>query len=198
MESFSKLADSIYFWKDSESRSNSNSTSDAQGAGSALAGVQAKIAVNNSSSEGPPELYVNQIVSSTLHWRHMGVTVTQTAELYSTEDNVARSTLKITCADAPSSTTNNAKGNARGSGCQIPAFNLLWRVPSWVPAQGLMVSLNGIAMDDLPRVKGAHGGGRMSAGAGEEVPLWFRPPQFGDGADYVVVGPEWHEGDTGE
>jgi hypothetical protein len=70
VESFSKLADSIYF----------------QQTPAAMEYPKGSHAI---SPQDLPQLFVNQFASSSLHWRELGLTVKQQAVLYG-DDSVAR------------------------------------------------------------------------------------------------------------
>ncbi|KAL6784122.1 hypothetical protein ACKKBG_A04880 [Auxenochlorella protothecoides x Auxenochlorella symbiontica] len=106
VESFSKLADSIYFHRTVNA--------------SAAAGVAAAAA------DAPPELFVNQLVTSSLEWKQQGVVVNQTADMYGPE-SAARARLVITTADEA--------GTAH--------FVLKWRIPAWTDPAAALVKVDG-------------------------------------------------------
>lgn len=79
----------------------------------------------SASSSGPtaaedlPQLFVNQMVSSSVHWRELGVEVRQEAEMYSPG---TAATARLTIAIHP------PEGSANGDKPQAQ-FVLNWRVP---------------------------------------------------------------------
>ena len=64
----------------------------------------------------------------------------------------------------------------------------------------MVMKRNGEFLDvmELPRASGGGGGGGGGAGLPKKGLLSFNPPKFGKGADYVIIGPEWRDGDTCE
>lgn len=77
IESFSKIADSVYF-------------------------------------HDGPNVFINQLVSSTLQWHHMGIVLAMKADVYPIESTVARATLTI----------EKIRNGSR-------KFTIHWRVPTW-------------------------------------------------------------------
>lgn len=195
VESFSKLADSIYFFFSPPEPPSTPHSFIAR----LLAAWPLRLAAPPRPprpAPRPPSLFVNQLASSTLRWRELGVTVRQTDDLYPGGDNVATARLVIGVEAPPS----GAAAAAHRPGAR---FFLHFRMPSWVnatspsaePPGGLELRLNGRPLDvgALPRSGGAPGGTVFVA-----LPALqdFSPPTFGEGADYVVMGPEWTDGDV--
>jgi Beta-L-arabinofuranosidase, GH127 len=171
VESFSKLADSIYFWYEHPSPSTLNSTQEEGG-------------------DVYPILFVNQFVSSTLRWslpaasagddkeeeeEERVVVLKQTADLYS--NNVATSRVVITISSSPSSSDNrtNDEASSSSSSSSSANFYLYWRLPSWLNNEDggddstlsainkkekkkLAIRINGKALDTnaLPRLHKKH------------------------------------------
>jgi hypothetical protein len=136
----------------------------------------------------PPALYVNQLVSSTLTWRQLGMTLTQRAEIYPSADNVARSTLGIAVGPAPSALAGDRGG---GGGGATAAFALHWRIPSWADTGGVRLRLNG-ALLNVSGLPTSNSGAAAGAGLG------FSPPRFGQGAAYVELGSQFEDGSVCE
>lgn len=157
IESFSKLADSVYFWREGKG-------------------------VNAANDEGHrrkpiPDLFINQMTSSRLRWEDLGVTIELEANLYSEKDNVARALITVSVDDSKPGNREDSK----------PAcFNLYWRVPGWtIQDKGVRVSLNG-----KPPYTPLSSG--LTGATGTDS---FIPPDFGAGSNYIVLGPEWNDGD---
>ena len=129
-------------------------------------------------------------------------------------ENIARSKIEISIHLCPNGALSDedCDGDKNKDGNKSK-FYLHWRVPSWVDANREMaLTMNGRALDmaALPRARsnindGADGrfsGSTGAAGSGGFTG-WlkdggFHPPEFGNGADYVILGPDWKDGDTGE
>jgi hypothetical protein len=197
VESFSKLADSIYFHLAPDGYAAPGPVgggSDGHQASKAATPGGGGTQNPTNKVAGPrraPELFVNQLVSSTLRWRQLGVTLTQRAELYPSADNVARSQLGIAVEPPPSG--GNKSGAAAGASA---SFVLRWRIPSWADKGAIELRVDGRAVDvrALLRLAAADGG---RAGGGAAV-LGFSPPAFGAGAAYVPLGPGFKDGSVGE
>ncbi len=213
VESFSKLADSIYFWY-----------------------------THPDDSGLYPIVFVNQFVSSTLRWKidtdtddtnnfekeneeeqEEAVVLKQTADLYSS--NTATSRVEFTI---PSTGSRN--------------FYVYWRLPSWLEHEEerkaekddggsgnvgkrnfskLAIRINGKSLD-INTLSRLHGTQRSHSTAAKKenektssslfpeassssslllqrLPLLdsFNPPTFGkDASDYIILGPEWNDGDV--
>ena len=118
MESFSKLADSIYF---KQMPTVGPSTDPAR---SSAAGATASATAAAAAPEPElPQLFINQLVSSTLTWRELGVVLTQEAELYGPE---TAALVRVTIGIADGST-----GGSDGR----REFEINWRLPRWVLSQ---------------------------------------------------------------
>ena len=122
VESFSKLADSIYFKQMPAAGSSADpARSHAAGATAAAAAAAPEPQL--------PQLFINQLVSSTLMWRELGVVLTQEAELYGPE-TAAIVRLAIGIAD-----NSGGSGGGGGSGSNgRREFEINWRLPRWVGA----------------------------------------------------------------
>lgn len=227
VESFSKLADSIYFWYDpkdpSRRKNEENSSNEAD-----LSNKEETLVVPGLDSH-PPALFINQFVSSTLNWRDLGVTLKQKADLYGervppseaksakegvsrsendkNSENVAKSKVEISITPCPhtrSSTSNCKNHSSSDTKGDTAKFYLHWRVPSWVDAEREVgLKLNGRSLDVAALPRASNGDGaffQMGAAAPARASRLkgFNPPDFGDGADYVILGPDWKDGDTSE
>lgn len=217
IESFSKLADSIYFYfshapQASPTESNTFSLLRSLRQAWPLRLGASLHAEAPAPAHRPPALFVNQLVSSTLRWRDLGVTLVQTADLYgdggnSTKHNVAATTIEIKVEPPPSSPLEAAAGGVTQP--SSARFFMHFRMPSWVnhtsPSRtssgGLELTLNGRQLDlsTLPR-SGDTGSDSEAFGAPPALStlqdLSFNPPSFGKGADYVILGPEWTDEDV--
>ena len=183
VESFSKMADSIYF---------RSSTGGGGGQGDSLSGGHGE---GTAGPRRPPDLYINQIVSSKLTWRQLGVTLTQVAEMYA-DDNTARSTLRVSFSEPKSAENRDEKRySGGGGGHSASAFYLHWRMPSWAAGGALRATLNRRPLDTAALLAGGEMPANATGGGGL---LRFSPPQFGRGAKYITFGPDWRDGDTRE
>lgn len=201
IESFSKLADSIYFHSPPPAHASEESSHKKPSFWARLAVKWAEVA-SHSHTSGPsssavPELYVNQLVSSTLRWHQLGLTLTQRAELYSTTDNVARVTLGVAFNPPPSRVQQLQWAHSSGGGKgRNASFVLQWRVPSWTDVQRMQVTLNGREIDVAAlQAAGAAGGGGPDVATGRPG---FNPPKFGQGAAFVPLASEFPDGSVGE
>ncbi|GAB4818253.1 hypothetical protein N2152v2_005299 [Parachlorella kessleri] len=161
VESMSKLADSIFFHRMPQQPSSLAAVGDLP---SSPLGV----------AEQLPELFVNQLVSSELRWRELGVQLTMEADIYGPE-TAALVTLRLQLLDA---------GQARGAKRR---FVLNWRVPSWMDPQDLKIFINGDEQDSCAKAA------RLAATA-----TGTGPPKYGRGASYCSLGPDWSSGDVVE
>lgn len=129
MESFAKLADSIYFKTMPEEPPSA--------AGAATPGDPAR------TEGGPPpkllpQLFVNQLVSSSVRWRELRVVVHQQAEIYGLDTAaVSRLTLEIYPPEG--------RGGAAADGAEPEQrrFALNWRIPGWAKASEVQLRVNG-------------------------------------------------------
>lgn len=196
VESFSKFADSIYFWRGgNESKGFGESIS----ADSEPVSEKKEI-VQNRSNKGIPHLYVNQLVSSTLHWKRYGIRLVQVSDLYA-GDNHAHTTLRIESVSQPQHAVNAPLN-----------FYLHWRLPSWfndtidtddaialercdekIPS----VALRCFTLNDEPLSCDSITHRNESwSDSGNGLNLQLNPPNFGSGSAYLVLGPRWQHGDT--
>jgi hypothetical protein len=214
VESFSKLADSIYFWRHAQS-----TTSTLQ---------RRRLAATNENnaavSRHPAELFVAQFASSTLTWSEQGVRVTQLADLYSSTDDVARTTLRLSLYK-PSSSSHKAaarsvhdvnvmESRTESSSQGNVSFFLHWRLPSWTIEEGVKVRINGQLHSVSEYIGDVPSAMPESSGFGQSAAIkpasldrsrlkapWLFPqqhhyhPPFGKGARWVTMGPEWQDGD---
>ncbi len=222
VESFSKLADSIYFW------------------------------YTHPEENMFPILFINQFVSSTLRWKlplstfssaaaasasaaakmveeqreERVIVLKQTANLYSS--NTATSKIVFSIPPSPSDTSTSSTKNSSTAN-----FYLYWRLPSWLKSDEfqeeekedvvkarLAIRINGkfINTNTLPRVHGTNrnpsttkhqqqqqktfsrsSSSSLFSSSFADFPLLssFNPPKFGkDTSDYIILGPEWNDGDV--
>lgn len=172
VESFAKLADSIYFHR--------SPAAPADGLAPATA--------------PPPELWVNQLVSSTLRWREAGVALTLEADLYPEGDNIVTATLVVRTTRRQEQRQGGGDGGGGGGdedggggdGSRRRRFLLHWRVPSWADAAGLRVAVNGVE------------NAACAAAARERSASGSQEGTLGEGAGYCTLGPDWRDGDVGE
>lgn len=149
VESFSKLADSIYFWYEhpspsaspastSEFESSSYNSSFDSGTGGGTGGTggdgESTTGSSNTQKENEvyPILFVNQFVSSTLRWKvkEKDVVIKQTADLYS--NKVATSRVVITIPTSRNSIRTRTDINSTNEVVSSANFYLYWRLPSWL------------------------------------------------------------------
>ncbi|KAL4434022.1 hypothetical protein ABPG75_000463 [Micractinium tetrahymenae] len=160
VESFAKLADSIYFKTMPEEPPSASSRG--APAGSSFEGSPVAASAGRTGSEGspagasegradagaggsadggpPPELlpqlFVNQLVSSSVRWRELRVVAHQQAEIYGPETAaVSRLTLEI----------YPPEGQAAAAGAEPEQrrFALNWRIPGWAKASEVQLRVNG-------------------------------------------------------
>ncbi|KAG7674396.1 hypothetical protein Ndes2526B_g05121 [Nannochloris sp. 'desiccata'] len=152
VESFSKLADSIYFWYQHPSPSSSfnstntsfSSSSSSFNAGSGGGGggdggggggesMNESSNIRHGGAPYPPILFVNQFVSSTLRWKvnEEDVVIKQSADLYSNNVATSRVVITIPASATIAARTRTADNTTRGSGASVN-FYLYWRLPSWL------------------------------------------------------------------
>ena len=190
VESFAKLADSIYFWSDDDDQIDTQPSKKGKSEDDTVI----------------PRVYVNQFTSSTLHWNDLGVVVDQDADLYdddgngcttrttgaSTNDNVgcAKVTLTVSLAANTSTKTNTA-----------PPFYLYIRSPAWVDvSRTTTITLNGVDASPFIATSVPSSSSRFFS------PLIPKPPppslhlsssaSSNRAAEYIVLGPVWGDGDV--
>ncbi|KAG2440382.1 hypothetical protein HXX76_004487 [Chlamydomonas incerta] len=172
IESYAKLADSIYF-KDMDPASDDDGS---KGAKATKKRARHEVdASNDSGASGaaagavklPPRLYVNQFVSSRLVWRELGVAVTMEADGFApgpaitANIRVAQLTaaeLAAHAAAAPSAA--KAKGGSSKSSASTSSsassshtdgvFTLMLRIPAWARDGAVLLELNGQAFNGCP------------------------------------------------
>uniref|UniRef100_A0A7R9VKV4 ShKT domain-containing protein n=1 Tax=Chlamydomonas euryale TaxID=1486919 RepID=A0A7R9VKV4_9CHLO len=102
VESFAKLADSIYFWD------------------------------RGSGDQDVPRLYINQLVSSSLAWRELGIAIGMSADMY-----------------MPGPSATAAIGvNVPGGGTVL--FSLMLRLPVWADPANILLAVNGEPWSSCP------------------------------------------------
>ncbi|KAL4441795.1 hypothetical protein ABPG77_003711 [Micractinium sp. CCAP 211/92] len=126
VESFAKLADSIYFKSTPEEPPPPvTRPGDASGPGAGSGAHPDGTSQGGPPPELLPQLFVNQLVSSSVRWRELRVVVHQQAELYGPETAaVSRLTLEIYPPDVRAAAADGAAPEQR-------RFALNWRIPGW-------------------------------------------------------------------
>lgn len=170
VESFAKLADSIYFKTMPEEPPSASSDGAAAGSGATV----------GPPPELLPQLFVNQLVSSSVRWRELRVVVHQQADIYGPETAaVSRLTLEIYPPDAHEGSGGAAEAEQR-------RFALNWRIPGWAKASGVQLRVNG------KNVTGCAEGAAAAQAQGRG-----QPGQRGH-ARFCTLGNTWTNGDVVE
>ncbi|PSC73151.1 hypothetical protein C2E20_3677 [Micractinium conductrix] len=209
IESFSKIADSIYFRAMPQPQPSaaaaagplsrgggSASGSAAGGATDAAAGTRSP-AGGAGLGEGPlPELWVNQLVSSTVRWRDMRLVLHQEADMYGPE-SAARSRITLDIYPPAAAAEGGGAWKAGGAwaaagaplGGEQARFILNWRIPSWANTSQVQLKINGENVTSCAE---------QAAAAEQEQEGVGAPPRFGSGARFCQLGATWTNGDVVE